>query len=95
MFGLEIKEQRNVALWKRHIHSLEELLHLEHYASVAETVCMSERLERTRGKLLAVQSPAYLDYVRGTIGADPLGPYREARSEYGATESSSRRVTMA
>ncbi len=95
MFGLEIKQQRDVALWKRHIHSLEEFLHLEHYASVAETMCMSDCLERARGKLLAVPSPAYLDYVRGTIGADPLGPYREARSEYGATESSSRRVAVA
>ncbi len=79
MFGLEIKQQRDVALW----------------ASVAETMCMSDCLERARGKLLAVPSPAYLDYVRGTIGADPLGPYREARSEYGATESSSRRVAVA
>lgn len=51
---LEIKQRRDVALWKRHIHSLEEFLHLEHYASVAETMCMSERLERARGKLLAV-----------------------------------------
>ena len=78
---LEIKQQRDVALWQRHVQSLDEFLRRENYASVSETMRMRQRLDRAREKLRIVQGPAYVDSLRGTIGADPLGPGRAAGSE--------------
>ena len=83
---LETKQARDVALWKRHVQSLEAFLRLDNYAPVAESMGMRERLERARGKLFAVQGTAYLESLRGTIGADPLGPCREVRHGLGLAE---------
>jgi hypothetical protein len=76
---LEVKQRRDVALWKRHIHSLKTFLDLEHYNSVADELAIQARLERAYAKLEVVQGEAYLASLRGTIGADPLGPCRESR----------------
>ncbi|MGF1548815.1 MAG: hypothetical protein ACFCUG_15985 [Thiotrichales bacterium] len=75
---LEVKQQRDIALWKRHVHSLEDFLRLRHYASVAETLRARESLDVARARLTAAQSPAYRASLVGTIGADPLRPPREA-----------------
>ncbi len=75
---LEVKQKRDIALWKRHVRSLEEFLRLRHYASVAETLRVRELLTLAQTRLAAAQDPAYLEGLKGTIGADPLRPPREA-----------------
>jgi hypothetical protein len=74
---LQIKQQREIALWKRHIQSLEDFIARPHYTEVAERMKLQTRLECARGKLEQVESPEYLRSLVGTIGADPLAPARE------------------
>ena len=73
---LEIKQQRDIALWERHVHSLEGFLGLESHEDVARRLDIAGRLERAKNKLELVRSAAYLESLRGTIGADPLAPAR-------------------
>ncbi len=73
---LEIKQQRDIALWQRHTASLQQFLDLEIYADEAERLAIPERLQHARLKLQAVESPDYLQKLVGTLGADPLGPAR-------------------
>jgi hypothetical protein len=56
---LETKQQRDIALWTRHVSSL-------------EAAGFAERLEETRSQLARVSAPAYLHEIEGTIGADPF-----------------------
>ena len=74
---LEAKQQRDVALWQRHVHSLRQFQHLPSHADVAEKLDIAGLLERAQARLEQVRSPLYLESLVGTIGADPLGPYRD------------------
>ncbi|RTZ61478.1 MAG: hypothetical protein DSZ33_00955 [Gammaproteobacteria bacterium] len=77
---LEIKQQRDMELWQRHIAYLGEFLEKESHADVADKLHIKERLEAARKKLEAVSSDAYLQSLVGTIGADPVAPYRNTRA---------------
>lgn len=57
---LKTKQARDAALWSRHVRSLEG-------AGAAEA-----KLSAARRQAAHVQSPAYLDELIGTIGADPF-----------------------
>ena len=57
---LVVKQERDVALWTRHVAALE-----------AARVNGS-RLEEVRLQLARVSAPAYLRELEGTIGADPF-----------------------
>ncbi|MEN8260613.1 MAG: hypothetical protein ABFS02_08515, partial [Pseudomonadota bacterium] len=74
---LEIKQARDLALWKRHIQNLEDFLKLPSHAEEASRLEIEKRLRDARKKLESIQSPGYLDSLLYTIGADPLGPARE------------------
>ncbi|HET6248989.1 MAG TPA: hypothetical protein VFE47_14930 [Tepidisphaeraceae bacterium] len=74
---LVTKQRRDVALWERHVAYLESFLARPSHADVAETMGIAERLESARQSLEEVMSPDYLDRLRGTIGADPLGMMEE------------------
>jgi hypothetical protein len=54
---LAVKQERDVALWTRHVAALE--------AARANS-------EEARLQLARVSSPAYLQELEGTIGADPF-----------------------
>ena len=73
---LEIRQQRDINLWQRHIANLEHFLALPGYEDEAVRLQIPERLESARMKLQEVQQSGYLDALAGTIGADPLQPYR-------------------
>jgi len=73
---LEIKQQRDISLWRRHVHSLKQFLNLASHADAAEQLEVNKRLESAQAKLEQVQSPGYLAGLVGTIGADPLQPAR-------------------
>lgn len=57
---LRVKQERDVALWQRHLANLEK----------CGEGC--DRLGEVRRQLTRVQSPDYLAELAGTIGADPL-----------------------
>ena len=73
---LEIRQQRDIDLWQRHIGNLEQFLALPGYEDEAVRLQIPERLESARRKLQEVQQAGYLDTLAGTIGADPLQPSR-------------------
>lgn len=60
---LHSKQQRDIALWTRHVRALE--------SATAATVNVAERLAAARAQLDRVSAPEYLDELQGTIGADP------------------------
>ncbi|MCC6263155.1 MAG: hypothetical protein IT169_06220 [Bryobacterales bacterium] len=67
---LKTKQQRDVALWQRHIAALEA------YRASAPgrnngAFATTELLDTARARLAHVSAPAYLDELQGTIGADP------------------------
>ncbi|HEC16001.1 MAG TPA: hypothetical protein ENI99_05430 [Sedimenticola sp.] len=73
---LEIKQQRDAALWARHIQALEQFLALPSHADEAGRLQIPGRLRSAREKLERIRHPDYLEGLAGTIGADPLGPPR-------------------
>lgn len=73
---LEIRQQREIDLCLRHIDNLEQFLALPGYQDEAVRLQIPERLQSARLKLQKVRQAAYLDTLTGTIGADPLRPYR-------------------
>lgn len=79
---LEIKQQRDIALWRRHVASLQKFLDDEIYADEAERLGIGDRLTQAREQLQAVESPAYLERLVGTLGADPLGPPRVMKEQH-------------
>ena len=73
---LEIKQSRDIALWRHHVNNLEDFLNLESNADAAEQMDIRGQLENARQKLNTLQYPEYLESLIGTIGADPLKPAR-------------------
>ena len=69
---LEVKQERDCALWRRQIHNLSEFLERPHYSDEAERLGIAERLANAKATLKQLEQPAYLDSLRGTLGADPL-----------------------
>ncbi|MGR9099102.1 MAG: hypothetical protein ACU826_00900, partial [Gammaproteobacteria bacterium] len=73
---LEVKQRRDIDLWRRHVKSLESFLSKHSHVTEAERMHVDERLTHAREKLRIVEDEGYLDFLIGTIGADPLGPPR-------------------
>jgi hypothetical protein len=69
---LAIKQQRDIALWQRHVKNLTEFLALPSHRDEAARLDIEGRLARAREELERVKSRAYLLDLQGTIGADPL-----------------------
>ncbi len=73
---LEIKQAKDIALWQRHVAYLETYAGRASHQELVARFGIAGRLETARAKLALVQSPEYLNSLRGTLGADPLGPSR-------------------
>jgi phosphoenolpyruvate carboxykinase (diphosphate) len=76
---LRTKQDRDIALWSRHLAALEAFRASETFqgpeafhASVHKSVDLEYRLDYARRQLARVSAPAYLDELFGTIGADPF-----------------------
>ena len=69
---LQVKQEREVALWRRHVHSLVDFLSQPSHLDEAQRLGIPARLERARAELERVSSPHYLEALHGTIGADPV-----------------------
>ena len=69
---LEVKQQRDIKLWQRHIDYLADFLEKDSHADEARRLSIDSQLERAREKLQHVSSPAYLEELVGTLGADPM-----------------------
>jgi hypothetical protein len=69
---LRVKQERDIALWRRHVASLEGFLHASNLVLSLPDFNIEERTRQARSELARVSSPAYLTELRGTIGADPF-----------------------
>ncbi len=68
---LQVKQARDVSLWQRHLRSLESF-RLAGRDLAKDVMDLEARLSLARTQLAHVSSPAFLDELVGTIGADPF-----------------------
>jgi phosphoenolpyruvate carboxykinase (diphosphate) len=69
---LQVKQERDMALWRRHLEALEKFQQAGMLASAACDFSVEERTREARLQLARVSSGSYLTELRGTIGADPF-----------------------
>lgn len=69
---LEVKQDRDISLWKRHIEYLEAFLKENTRLSSANELDLEGRLASAQSNLKSVSSKDYLEELAGTIGADPI-----------------------
>jgi phosphoenolpyruvate carboxykinase (diphosphate) len=68
---LRVKQRIDVALWRRHVETLESALEAAD-AAEAKRLELDARLSDARAELNRVKSAEYLGSLVGTIGADPM-----------------------
>jgi hypothetical protein len=69
---LEVKQVRDVALWRRHIRYLEDFMAQEGHTEYMQRLRVQERLDRAREMLAKAMADEYRDFLMGTLGADPM-----------------------
>jgi hypothetical protein len=69
---LRTKQERDRALWGRHVAYLGEFVSAETGAEDVERLHLRERLAAAKRELERVSAPAYLEALVGTLGADPM-----------------------
>jgi len=69
---LRTKQTRDIALWERHIQYVRDFLSKVRNAEAILKLGIHDRLAKALDQLKIVTSPAYLDKLRGTLGADPF-----------------------
>ena len=76
-YAARLKAKQNVdrTLWRRHVDYLAGFLRKPSHADVAENLGIGHRLMRARKLLEEIESPAYLEKLRGTLGAEPVENY--------------------
>jgi hypothetical protein len=72
---LAAKQKVDRQLWRRHIDYLEKFAKLSSHADEAHRLGIGAQLAQARKNLEKADSPAYLDFLRGTIGAEPIEAY--------------------
>ncbi len=69
---LEVKQQIDIKLWKKHCKNLQKFLTLKGHEDLAETLDIQGRLDEAKRQLQKVSRDDYIDSLKGTIGADSL-----------------------
>ena len=72
---LAAKQKIDRKLWRRHVEYLDKFLKRSSHADEAERLGIATRLAQARKTAEQVDSPAYLETLRGTIGAEPIEAY--------------------
>jgi hypothetical protein len=78
---LAVKQQRDIALWERHVRSLSEFLTRAGHRDEAERLGVPAQLDHARRELERVSALDYLSALAGTIGADPIHRPARGRAE--------------
>jgi hypothetical protein len=68
---LAAKQQQEIQLWERHVHSLHSFLGKSIYAEEAVRLDISSRLSKAQKILEQTRSARYLDQLHGSIGLQP------------------------
>jgi hypothetical protein len=69
---LRVKQQRDTALWQRHVAALGEFRERSAEVTAGAPFSIEDRIRASQAQLARVSAPSYLTELRGTIGADPL-----------------------
>ena len=69
---LETQQQRDIALWERHVSTLSGFLEQPEYQQEATRLDITSRLEQAESELKRVSSKGHLEDLTGTLGADPM-----------------------
>ncbi len=69
---LKTQQQRQIALWKRHEKYLHNYLTIADFPEHVQHLDIRQKMEHIRKQIDWVSSQAYLDFLHGTIGADPF-----------------------
>jgi len=72
---LAAKQRFDQKLWRRHVEYLDKFLKRPNYADEAARLNIATRLDAARNTLAQVESPVYLEFLRGTLGAEPIEAY--------------------
>ncbi len=72
---LAAKQKIDRQLWRRHVDYLDKFLKRASHADEAARLGIADRLSRAKKTLEQVESPAYLETLRGTLGAEPIENY--------------------
>jgi hypothetical protein len=89
---LRIKQQRETALYQRHVANLRDFLTRPGYADVIENLAIKQRLEQAERRLQEIQQERYVQSLVGTLGADPLRVYHPEMQRDPADSTSLRRA---
>jgi len=76
---LRAKQAVDRKLWQRHVAYLEKFLKRASHADEAARLGIPERLLRARQQLERVDAPDYVHALSGTLGAEPIDAYLQAR----------------
>ena len=87
---LRAKQSVDARLWQRHVNYLTKFITKPNYAAEAIRLRIEDRLHRARLELKRINSAAYLDELRGTLGAHPLAQIGEQRERTESGLASSR-----
>lgn len=69
---LQVKQTRDINLWRKHVANLKKFSELENYADEVARLNIEQRLTKAKAELERVESVEYLHQMKGMIGADPL-----------------------
>jgi hypothetical protein len=69
---LRAKQTIDAKLWQRHVGYLTKFIIKPSYAEEAARLQVEDRLHHARRELKRIVAPAYLEELRGTLGANPL-----------------------
>jgi hypothetical protein len=72
---LEAKRQIDRRLWRRHADYLGRFLKMTSHADEAARLGIPARLTRAHKLLEEIETPAWLEGLRGTLGAQPIEPF--------------------
>jgi phosphoenolpyruvate carboxykinase (diphosphate) len=72
---LKAKQAIDQKLWRRNVEYLDKFLKRASHAGEAQRLGIANKLTRARKNLEQVESPAYLETLRGTLGAEPIEAY--------------------
>jgi len=75
---LAAKQEIDRRLWQRHVDYLSRFLKKTIYADEAARLGISSRLAQSQKTLHEVESPSYIESLRGTLGAEPIRAYLKA-----------------
>ena len=69
---LDLKQQKDIALWTRHVSNMEKFLANTSHAEEANRLAFPDRLARAKSELERIKSPAYREGLVGFLGCHPM-----------------------